>query len=81
MILFSFSDVKTGILTALIFLGSIASSLSISVSPTIYASGSRVFFLMDSLFIVIIGIYIINIFDKKVGTIFQPKLLDEKNGK
>lgn len=79
LILFSFSDVKTGILTALIFLGSIASSLSISVSPTIYASGSRVFFLMDSLFIVIIGIYIINIFDKKIGRIFQQKLLEEKN--
>ena len=43
LIIFSFDDIKTGILIALIFLGSIASSLSISVSPTIYASGSRVF--------------------------------------
>ena len=69
LILFSFSDVKTGILTALIFLGSIASSLSISFSPTIYVSGSRVFFLMDALLIVVIGIFIINILNKKDGII------------
>ena len=70
LIIFSFDDIKTGILTALIFLGSIASSLSISFSPTIYASGSRIFFLMDAILIVVIGIFIINVLNKKDGIIF-----------
>lgn len=60
LMIFSFNDIKTGILTTLIYLGSIASSLSISVSPTVYASGARVFFEMDALLIIVIGIFLIN---------------------
>ena len=56
LMLFVFDDYKTGILTTLIFLGGLASTLTISFSPTIYASGSRVFLLMDFLFMIVIGI-------------------------
>lgn len=58
LILFSFDNEKKGIFTTLIFLGGIASSLTIGMSPTIYASGERTFLTMDFMILIVIGIYI-----------------------
>lgn len=81
LILFSFDDIKIGILTALIFLGGMASSLTISFSPTVYASGSRVFFLMDTLLVTVIGIFgadICNYIILKSKKIFIKRNSEEK---
>lgn len=59
----SFKDVKKGIATSIIFLGSIAASLTISFSPTIYVSGARTYFLGDLLFVLVIGIMLANLFE------------------
>ena len=63
--LFSFESERKNILTDLIYLASIMSSLSISFSPTIFASGSRIFFVMDFLLIAVIGIFLGEIFRKE----------------
>ena len=54
LIIFSFRDIKTGIFTSIIFIGSIVSALSVSFSSTIYASGARIFFVTDFLILIVI---------------------------
>lgn len=81
LILYSFDNIKTGILSCLFFLGGLASTMTISASPTIYASGSRVFFLMDCMFIVVIGIFAMQICNEKYMTITKKKLKRSKGYK
>ena len=70
---YSFQDAKKGIAISIIFLGSIATSLSVSFSPTIYASGTRIYFAGDLLLVLVIGILLANLFNRKL------KLLDVKS--
>lgn len=53
MFLLIFDKIEMKCLSAILYLAAICSALSISVSPTIYASGTRVFFVTDILIIVI----------------------------
>ena len=46
----------TPFLSIILYLAAICSALSISISPTIYASGPRVFFVTDILIVVAIGL-------------------------
>ena len=43
-------------ITSIIFTAGIASALSLSFSPTIYASGNRIFFVTDILLLIVIHI-------------------------
>lgn len=54
--LFIFDDVEMKYLSIILYLASICSAISISVSPTIYASGARIFFVTDILIIIIIAL-------------------------
>ena len=69
-------NMRKGILTSLFFLGGIASSLTLSFSPTIYASGPRIFFVMDLLFILVIG----NLITEVLGEIKKERI-EYKNKK
>lgn len=51
--LFIFDDAEMKYLSVILYLASICSAISISVSPTIYASGARIFFVTDILIIII----------------------------
>lgn len=50
-----FDSLEDGIIIALLFIAGICSALSVSVSPTIFISGSRVFFVTDILLILCIS--------------------------
>jgi len=56
LFLFIFDNPELKYLSIILYLAAICSALSISISPTIYASGPRIFFLTDILIIVIIGL-------------------------
>lgn len=56
LLFLAFNNMKTKLLTIVLYLAAICSGLSISISPTIYASGDRVFFVTDVLFIVILAL-------------------------
>lgn len=72
LIFCSFKDVKKSIVYILIYFAGICSSLALSVSPTIFASGYRIFFIND-IMNVIIGSALINEISKRY-------LKDRKNG-
>ena len=55
-LIYAFRTKKTGIITAIICCASICSALIMSFSPTIYASGNRVYTATDFLLIIINGI-------------------------
>lgn len=76
LIVNSFEDIKKGIAVSIIFLGSIASSLSVSFSPTVYASGTRTYFLGDLLFILVIGILCANLFclKKRAENVYKNEI-------
>lgn len=61
LIFFIFKDIKNGIFAFIIFGASIASVICVSFSPTIYASGARIFFVTDFLILIIIQIMLNNI--------------------
>ena len=48
-----FDKVEMKYLSVILYLASICSALSISISPTIYASGARIFFVTDILIIIV----------------------------
>lgn len=54
LLIFISSNIKVGIFTTIIFLASIGAALSVSFSPTIYASGARIFFVTDFLILIVI---------------------------
>lgn len=60
-IVFETKNIKENLFTGIVYLASIASALSISFSPTIYASESRVFFVTDYLILILIGLFIAKI--------------------
>lgn len=53
LILYSFKDIKEGFLSFLLFFAGIGSAMSISLSPTVYASGNRIFLVTDFMIILI----------------------------
>lgn len=55
-ILFAFRNKIEAILNVLLYLAALASMYSISVSPTIFASGERVFFMTDILLVLLVGL-------------------------
>ena len=64
LIAISCKSIKKGIAVAILFLGGLASSLSISFSPTVYASGARIFFAGDFIIVLVIGILLANLLAK-----------------
>ena len=64
MFLLIFDRIEMQYLSVILYLAAICSSLSISISPTIYASGARVFFVTDIL-IIVISALILNEFLRK----------------
>ena len=67
-LVYTFKNKKQGIITAILYCASLCSALAISLSPTIYASGNRVFTVTDFLLILISGI---------LWTEFLPKLKEK----
>ena len=61
MFLLIFDKIEMKYLSVILYLAAVCSALSISISPTIYASGTRVFFVTDIL-IIIISALILNEF-------------------
>lgn len=55
-IIYDFKNKKTGFITAIFYCASLCSALAISLSPTIYASGNRVYAVTDILLVLISGI-------------------------
>lgn len=64
LFLFIFDNTELKYLSIILYLAAICSALSISISPTIYASGPRIFFLTDILIIVIIGLILSELLKK-----------------
>lgn len=64
MFLLIFDRIEMKYLSVILYLAAICSALSISISPTIYASGARVFFVTDIL-IIVISTLILNEFLRK----------------
>ncbi len=56
LFLLIFDKIEVQYLSIILYLAAICSALSISISPTIYASGPRVFFVTDILIVVAIGL-------------------------
>lgn len=54
LFLLIFDNIEMKYLSIIFYLASICSAISISISPTIYASGARVFFVTDILIVIII---------------------------
>lgn len=54
LLFFISEESKNGIFTSIFFLASIGAVLSVSFSPTIYASGARIFFVTDFLLLIVI---------------------------
>ena len=63
-LIYVFKTRKTGIITAILYLASICSALVMSFSPTIYASGNRVFMTTDFILIIISSLLSIKLFNK-----------------
>ena len=57
-IFFAFADRKRGFLNMLLYYGALASSYVISLSPTIFASGHRVFFVAQILMVLLVGLLV-----------------------
>ena len=55
-VLLTFRDKTEAILSFLLYLAALASMYSISISPTIFASGDRVFFMTDILLVLLVGL-------------------------
>ncbi len=53
LIFYSFKDIKKSIIYFLIYFAGICSALALSISPTIFASGNRIFFVNDIMNIII----------------------------
>ena len=53
LIFYSFKDIKKSIIYTLIYFAGICASLALSFSPTIFASGSRIFFVNDIMNLII----------------------------
>ena len=64
-LVYTFKNKKEGIITSILYCASLCSALAISISPTVYASGNRVFTVTDFLLILVSGI---------LWTEFLPKL-------
>ena len=56
LFLLIFDKIEVQYLSIILYLAAICSALSISISPTIYASGPRVFFVTDILIVVAMGL-------------------------
>ena len=63
-LIYVFKTKKTGITVAILYLASICSALVMSFSPTIYASGNRVFMTTDLILVVISSLLSIKLFKK-----------------
>lgn len=63
-LIYSFKTKKTGIIVAILYCASICSSLIMSFSPTIYASGNRTYTVTDFLLVLISGLLFVNLFNK-----------------
>ena len=66
LIIFAFDKIKDGYLVFIIYLAALASTISIGMSPTMYASGARIFMVTDILFIVIIALMNLDIIKNKL---------------
>lgn len=64
LFLFVFDTLEMRYLSIILYVAAICSALSISVSPTIYVSGARVFFVADILLIVIITLILSEFFKR-----------------
>lgn len=68
-----FNSFKTKLVTFLLYCASICSSLVLSISPTLYASGDRIFFFSDMLLVVVVSIlfneYLLNVDKKDKGNL------------
>ena len=56
MLVFAFKDIKKGITVSVLYLAALASSYVLGFSPTIFASGNRIFFTLCILFILVFGV-------------------------
>ena len=63
-LIYSFKTKKEGIITSILYCASICSALIMSFTPTIYASGNRVYFATDFLMILISGMLWMQLFKK-----------------
>lgn len=61
-----FDSLEIKLLAVVSYLGAIASTLSISFSPTMYTSGERIFFMTDILFVIILGVLIKEIISQEI---------------
>lgn len=62
LIFYSFKDLKKSIVYTLMYFAGICASLALSFSPTIFASGSRIFFVNDVMNIVVVSALLNEIF-------------------
>ena len=65
LLLFSSNNIKKDATVSVIYLASIASSISVSFSPTIYVSIPRIFFVTDFLLLAVISIMAERLIEKK----------------
>ena len=63
-LIYAFNYKKAGIIVAILYCASLCSALILSFSPTIYASGSRVYLLTDFLFVLINSLLIMELLEK-----------------
>lgn len=76
-LIYSFKTKKTGIIVSILYCASICSSLVMSFSPTIFASGNRTFTVTDFLLVLISGILCTRLFNKfkEDGKYFKAKVI------
>ena len=61
---YSTKDVKNGLIVSVLYFASVCSTIVLGFSPTVYASGNRVFILTDFLIILINSLLCVEIFEK-----------------
>lgn len=76
-LIYSFKTKKTGIIVSILYCASICSSLVMSFSPTIFASGNRTYTVTDFLLVLISGILCTRLFNKfkEDGKHFKAKVI------
>lgn len=62
----AFNDIGMKYISVIMYLAAICSGLSISVSPTIYASGARIFFVTDIIVIILITLLLTEQINKNI---------------
>lgn len=74
-IIYAFKDKKNGIITAILYAASICASLALSFSPTIFASGNRIFVATDFLLVLVNTLLAVELFNNIKGEKKQFVLL------